>query len=113
MDQSIQDYIDKHDAPIQELFMCLRYIILSSTDMPIDEKLWAKLPSYYVGDHFVRLIPFKNHINIEAKALSGYFDDLKTYCFTPKGMLQIKPGDTVPRNILLQAFCATFKDQSA
>ena len=31
--------------------------------------MWAKLPTYYVGESFVRLIPFKDHINIEAKAV--------------------------------------------
>ncbi len=113
MNKAIRDYIEKYDAPIQELFVNLRDIIFSCSDMQIDEKLWAKLPSYYVCDRFVRLIPLKNHINIEATGFSCYFDDLKAYCFTSKGMLQIKPGEPIPKDILTQAFRATLQGGSA
>lgn len=27
---------------------------------------WAKLPSYYCGEKFIRIIPFKDHINIKS-----------------------------------------------
>lgn len=53
------------------------------------EKLWAKLPSYYIEDKFIRLIPFKDHINIEAKSILQYKKELKEFKITLKGMLQI------------------------
>lgn len=43
-------------------------MIFDSVSCELEEVLWAKLPSYYVGKSFVRLIPFKDHINIEAQA---------------------------------------------
>lgn len=38
-------------------------------DIIIEEKMWAKIPSYYYGEKFVRIIPFKDHINVEAEGL--------------------------------------------
>ena len=69
--------------------------------------MWAKLPSYCIGDSFVRLIPFKDHINIEAKAVSEYKEALSGYKVTPKGMLQIFLGQDVPVDVLKQIFTHT------
>lgn len=64
-------------------------LIHKSTSQSIDVKLWAKLPSFYVGNNFVRLIPFKDHINIEAKAVIFHKDELPGYEITPKGKWNI------------------------
>lgn len=69
--------------------------------------MWSKLPSYYCGKKFIRLIPFKDHINVEAAGLALYSEELSNCKFTPKGMLQIKPGDSINRNILEKAFTDT------
>ena len=58
MDQEIQRYLSKYPESIQTLFLQLRKLLLESTDIPTEEMLWAKLPSYYAGEKFVRLIPF-------------------------------------------------------
>ena len=71
--------------------------------------MWAKLPSYYAGDSFVRLIPFKDHINVEAKAVSEYKDALTGYKITPKGMLQIFLKQDIPFDTLKQIFSDTLK----
>lgn len=47
------------------------------------------MPSFYIDDKFVRLIPFKDHINIEAATIATHTSQLKQYKITPKGMLQI------------------------
>ena len=47
--------------------------------------MWAKLPTYYVGESFVRLIPFKDHINIETTSIINYKEELKSFKITPKG----------------------------
>lgn len=69
--------------------------------------MWAKLPSYYVGEHFVRLIPFKDHINIEAKQIVYHKDKLTGYKITPKGMLQIYPNQNIPHDMLMKIFYET------
>lgn len=58
--------------------------------------LWANLPSYCVGKSFVRLIEFKDHINIEAQAVISHKEELADYKITPKGMLQIYLKEDIP-----------------
>ena len=60
------------------------------------ETLWAKLPSYYAGESFVRLIPFKDHINIEASAAIKHKEELEGYKITPKGMVQVYLKQELP-----------------
>lgn len=71
------------------------------------EVLWVKMPSYYAGESFVRLIPFKDHINIEAKAVSVHREDLPGYKITPKGMLQVFLKQELPREVLKRIFSET------
>ncbi|WP_041700250.1 hypothetical protein [Clostridium sp. BNL1100] len=54
--------------------------------------------------NFVRLIPFKDHISIEAKAVVFYKDELTEYKITPKGMLQIFHNQQVPFERLEKIF---------
>jgi len=66
-------------------------------------------PSFYVGDRFVRMIPFHDHINIEAKANLSHQEALKEYRMTPKGMLQIKHDQIVPVEILKKIIQESFE----
>ena len=52
----------------------------------------------------MRLIPFKDHINIEAKAISEYREVLSDYKITPKGMLQIFLKQDIPKDVSKQVF---------
>ena len=76
MNEQVKDYIDKYPSEIVDMYLELRQLIFDSVSCKTEETLWAKLPSYYVGDSVVRLIPFKDHINIEAQALINYKDIL-------------------------------------
>ena len=107
MNKNVKEYLDKYSLELRELYAQLRDMIYESVPQQIEEKLWAKIPSYYVGDSFVRLIPFKDHINIEASAITLYRDKLDGYKITPKGMLQIYTGQVIPSNILKQIFAET------
>lgn len=100
MDQDVKEYLDKYTAGVKELYTELRTLIYDSVSYEIQEKLWAKLPSYYVGETFVRLIPFKDHINIEASAVVSHKEELRGYKITPKGMLQIYLKQSIPSNVL-------------
>lgn len=104
MNKEVQEYVEKYPIEVKELFGKLRNLVLDSVFDDIEEKLWAKLPSYYVGENFVRLIPFKDHINIEVKTMMQYKDELVDYKMTPKGMLQIFVGQEVPEELLLKVF---------
>ncbi len=90
-----------------EMFCELRQIVFESISCEPEETLWAKLPSYYVGERFVRLIPFKDHVNIEAQAVDLHKEELAGYKITPKGMLQIYLKQDIPYEVLKQVFAET------
>lgn len=84
--------------------MELYNLLLESVETEIEEKLWARLPSFYRDYRFVRIIPFANHINVEAKAILTHKDKLLTYKITPKGMLQIRHDQEIPVDALTLIF---------
>lgn len=104
MNKETELYLEKFSAEITDLFAQLRAVVFDCFCGSIEEKLWAKLPSYYNGENFVRLIPFKDHINIEAAGLAEFAGALSEYKFTPKGMMQISPKQAIPKEILKAAF---------
>ena len=59
----------KYPGGIVDMFDALREMIFISTSSKPTDTLWAKLPSYYASEAFARLIPFMEHINVEAKAI--------------------------------------------
>ena len=107
MNGQVKDYIEKYPGEIIDLFNNLRQIIFDSVSCKPKETLWAKLPSYYVGEAFVRLIPFKDHINIEAQAVIWHKEELAGYKITPKGMVQIYLKQEVPGEVLKRIFAET------
>ena len=109
MNEQVKDYIDKYPSIIIDMYLDLRQMIYDSVSSEPNEKLWAKLPSYYVGEAFVRIIPFKDHINIEAKTIIQHKEELSGYKITSKGMLQIFLKQDIPYEVLKQIFAETLK----
>lgn len=54
MDNEVKEYMKKYPSEIKELFGELRTLIFSSVSNEIEEKLWAKLPSYYCWGKFCK-----------------------------------------------------------
>ena len=108
MTLDIEEYIEKYPDEIIRLFMKTRDIVLSIDGISIEEKMWAKLPSYYYGEKFVRIIPFKDHINIEADGLAKHASKFEGLKFTPKGMLQIQYNQKVNFDALKTVFLDTY-----
>ena len=111
MNEDIQNYIVKYCDDVQSLFIKLRKLIIQSVPCEVEEKMWAKLPSYYLREKFIRIIPFKDHINIEAKAIIEHHEQLKQFKITPKGMLQIYLNQDIPENVLNSIFSKTLTDE--
>lgn len=107
MNEQIKAYIEKYPDEIIAMFTDLRKLIYDSVSADLEETLWAKLPSFNNGEKFVRLIPFKDHINIEATAIINHKDELSKYKITPKGMLQIYLKDEIPCDVLKEIFKET------
>lgn len=107
MIDTMQNYIREYSQEIQTLFSEIRKLIIKSVPVKIDEKLWAKLPSFYVENKFVRVIPFKDHINIEASTIVQHKSKLNQYKLTQKGMLQIYIDQDIPYDVLKEIFTET------
>ncbi len=105
MNKDIAEYIEKYPDDIKSVYVKLHDMIIENCG-DVEEKLWAKLPSYYVGEKFIRLIPFKDHINIEASSVCDFIDKLDGYKITPKGMLQIYVKQEIPQ-IMPEIFIST------
>lgn len=109
MNEQVKEYIDKYPSEIIDMYNNLRKMIFDSVSCQLEETLWARLPSYYVGESFVRLIPFKDHINIEAQAIIHHKEELACYKITPKGMLQIYLKQDIPYEVLKLIFVETLE----
>lgn len=107
MNEQIREYLEKYPNEILDMYNTLRTLIFDSVSSEPEETLWAKMPSYYVGEAYVRLLPFKDHINIEAKTVLEHKDALTGYKITPKGMLQIFLKQDIPMDVLKQIFAET------
>ena len=107
MNEDVRKYIEKYPGEIIEMYSNLRYLVMDSAPLEPQGIMWAKLPSYYVGESFVRLIPFKDHINIEASAMADHKEALADYKITPKVMLQIFIQQDILENVLKQVFAET------
>lgn len=113
MNEEIKIYLSKYPTEIIILFEKLRQTIIESVSVQVEEKMWAKLPTYYLKESFVRLIPFKDHINIEATGIVKHKDKLTDFKITPKGMLQIFLKQDIPYEILKIVFTETLLSQNS
>ena len=107
MNEQVKELLEKYSDEIRSLFAELRNIIIESIQCEPKEVLWAKIPTYYVDEAFIRLIPFNDHINIEARATIQHKDELTGYKITPKGMVQIFLTQDIPHNVLKNIFKET------
>jgi uncharacterized protein YdhG (YjbR/CyaY superfamily) len=107
MNEPIKNYIIKYSKEIQDLFSEIWGLIQNSVPVKVEEVLWAKLPSVYFEDKFIRVIPFNDHINVEAAAIIEHKSQLEKYKITTKGMLQINQNQDIPYAVLQEIFMET------
>ena len=108
MNEQIKTHLEKYPQEIADMFTALRQLIFDSVSADLEETMWAKMPSYYNGDKVVRLIPFKDHINVEVSGVIQHKDKLSDYKITPKGMLQVYVRQELPADVLKTIFAETF-----
>ncbi|WP_017415232.1 hypothetical protein [Clostridium tunisiense] len=109
MEEEIYNYLEKFEEETKQRFYELYKLIYASTSQNIEEKLWAKLPSFYIENNVVRLIPFKDHINIQAKAAVLHENELEEYKITPKGMLQVFHKQQIPCELFKTIFKESYE----
>ena len=103
MNKEIEEKLNEYNKDVKDLFLKIRKIIYE-TNLQINESIWASLPSFYYEKKFIRIIPFKNYVNIEAKSISEYRKELIDYKITPKGMLRLEINQEVPSDLLKVIF---------
>ena len=54
MNKEIKEYLDKYPSGIIDMYNTLRTMIFDSVSSQPQETMWAKLPTYYVGDYSVQ-----------------------------------------------------------
>ena len=112
MDEQAEIYMQKYPKSVVDLFLSLRQTIYDSVTGVLTEKMWARMASYSIGDKFVRLIPFQDHINMEAQAILQYKEELSEYKITPRGMLQIYLVQNIQSEVLIRIFAKTLQPDS-
>ena len=63
MNKKIESLLNDKPREIRNLFTEVEGILSGCMEGDVEVKLWSKMPSYYRGENFVRIIPFNDHIN--------------------------------------------------
>ncbi|MCM3038784.1 hypothetical protein M3201_03595 [Paenibacillus motobuensis] len=65
-----------------------------------------------MGNNFIRIIPFKGHINVEARTVLSHKDEIREYKITPKGMLQVFHNQQIPNELLKVIFKESLEEST-
>lgn len=105
------NFISKYPKEIQDLFNDLENVIDVTCDQKyiIEKKLYANIPSFYVNEKFIRLIPFKDHINLEASGIKLYLSELTDFSLTPKFMLKLNNKNKLSIDLLKRIINSTYE----
>lgn len=102
-DMEISKYIDKFEGTTKERIVIIRDLIHESVPV-IKEKVWARIPSFYIDKNMIQFLAFRDHINIFANQVINNKDALSGYKITDKGTLQIYDNQAIPIEILRKIF---------
>jgi uncharacterized protein YdhG (YjbR/CyaY superfamily) len=93
--QEITEYFSKYEPYKCERLESIRSLIHDSIP-DINEKMWTKVPCFYIDKRSIVIRVFEDHINFIADTVIQYKDELSNYKITPKGMLQIYDHQELP-----------------
>lgn len=122
MNKTFQDLYKHLPKDAQELLYEIDKIVHQSVSSNLNEKIWSKMPMYYIGSRSIILALFSDHINIVSNpaiyknedvhpnAVLANKDALTEYKITPKGMLQIYVNDKIPTDLLFKIFRDNFDE---
>ncbi len=105
----------------QSLLVSIDSLLRKTMGDQLQEKIWSKMPMYYIGSKSIILALFNDHINIVSNPAiykkDGIHENaiimnkalLEGYSITPKGMLQIYTNQCIPTESLIEIFRANFR----
>lgn len=104
INQEITEYFAKYDSEKKERLETIRRLIHENIP-EINEKMWTKVPCFYLGRASIVIRVFSDHINFIADTVVQYKHELLEYKITPKGMLQIFDNQKLPLDTLKKIIC--------
>jgi uncharacterized protein YdhG (YjbR/CyaY superfamily) len=99
----ITKYIEQFDGTKKERLEIIRALIHKSVP-EIQEKIWARIPSFYIDKRMIQFLAFKDHVNIFASQIICHKEELRGYKITEKGTLQIYGNQELPEEVLSRIF---------
>lgn len=97
--QEITEYFTKYEAEKAERLETIRALIHENIP-EINEKMWTRVPCFYIDKTSIVIRVFGDHINFIADTVVQYKSELIDYKITPKGMLQILDNQELPLDTL-------------
>jgi len=104
MDDRYALILARHDVLTSTRFRAVAAIIEGLGIPDLEFGVWAGLPSFFAGARCVRVIPFKDHLNVESENVVAHAEDFVGCRMTPKGMLQIDHDAPLPADALNRLF---------
>ena len=105
---AISEYIDQYSGLKKERLQVIRNLIHEAVP-EIQEKMWAKIPTFYMGKSKIQFLAFKDHINIFASGIPANSDALTGFAITDKGTLKISDMQDNPVDILKSIFAQSIE----
>lgn len=104
--EEITKYFAKYGSDKKERLDIIRNLIHDNL-LNINEKMWTKVPCFYIEEMMIVLRVFDDHINFIADTVIDHKEALKDYKITPTGMLQIFDDQELPVDTLKKIICAS------
>lgn len=97
--QEITEYFEKYEPEKIERLETIRALI-HTKNSEVNEKMWTRVPCFYIGKESIVIRVFGDHINFIADTVTEYKNELSQYKITPRGMLQIFDDQDLPLDTL-------------
>lgn len=88
MAKTLNQYLVEYPLESQNRYHQVKDLI-NSIEPDITPYMWGGVPTFQRGNHYVRIIVFKDHLNINTSIGISVKELNPTYIITPKGMVQI------------------------
>ncbi len=105
--KEVSDYFASYGVEKEKRLESIRNIIHDIVP-DIKEKMWTKVPCFYIDRTTIVIRVFNDHINIFVDEVFQYKDELLEYKITPKGALQVFDNQVIPFETLSKIFRACF-----
>jgi hypothetical protein len=101
--------MEKYDPIKVERLKSIRNLIHENVPL-INEKLWTKVPCFYIDNKSIVLRVFADYVTIFADPILLFKEELMDYVITQKGVLLIYEHQALPMEVLTKVFRLCFNN---